>query len=144
MSENINKNHSLIVSDHCLERMIESEDFNTTEDEIVDLWTAENFSDCFEELFGIGRSYGKITHIVIDKLMKEEYVQYGCSFGKPKWAYMTNETWTKAYDKFSNQPFELLYRNESSDVDVLTGEPVYWAEVYRVNWTYIEKYDLHY
>ena len=139
IGENLDKNHSLIASDHCLERMIESEGFISSEDNIIDIWISENFSGCFDEIFGIGRNHRKITHILIDKLMKEEHVQYGFKDGKPRWLFMTNDSCTKAYDKFSAQPFELVYRNESDNLDQTTGETIFWAEVYQVNWTYINK-----
>ena len=139
MIENIDVNKSLIASDHCLERMIEAEDFATAKDEIVDLWTEKNYSDCLEELFGIGNNHGKVTHIVIDKFMRDRYVQNGLIEGIPRYVYLTNETSNTSYDKFLCQPFELIYRNESINVDPITEKPVFWAEIYQVNWTYINK-----
>jgi len=139
MTANLNENYSLIVSDHCLERMIEAEDFITTEDQIEDLWSARNFSGCLEELFGIGQGHSKITHVVIDKFMKEKFVQYGLNYGKPRFSYMTNKTCNASYDKFLCQPFELIYSNESIIIDPLTEKPIYWAEIYQVNWTYINE-----
>ena len=35
---------------------------------------------------------------------------------------MTNETWTGGYDKFLQQPFELVYKNESEARDPITDE----------------------
>lgn len=139
IADNLDKNHSLIVSDHCLERMIEAEDFTTAKDEIEDIWIVKNFSYCLEELYGIGHRHGKVTHILVDKFMKENYVQNGLDFGIPKYIYMTNETCNASYDKFLCPPFKLIYRNESLEVDPLTGEPIFWAEIYEVNWTYINK-----
>jgi hypothetical protein len=46
---------------------------------------------------------------------------------------MTNES----YEKFSNQPFELVYRNATVNPDT---EEESWTEVYKVNWEYIEEY----
>ncbi|MCK5632164.1 hypothetical protein KAH94_00270, partial [bacterium] len=55
--------------------------------------------------------------------------------------YMTNETWTGGYDKFLQQPFNLVYKNESEARDPITDEALSWAEVFEVNWTYLdEKY----
>jgi hypothetical protein len=51
--------------------------------------------------------------------------------------YMTNDTWTGGYDKFLQQPFELVYRNESKAWNDNRDEASSWAEVYEVNWTYI-------
>ena len=53
--------------------------------------------------------------------------------------YMTNETWTGGYDKFKQQPFNLIFRNESEKIDPVSNEPINWAEVYEVNWTYIKE-----
>ncbi len=136
MSENVDKNNSVVISDHCIERILESEDFVTSEDDTFFLWNKENVSDCFEELYGIGKSHNKITHVVIDKLMREEYVQYGLISGTPRWTKITN----KSYYKFNSTPaFNLIHRNESLEIDPLTEKPVFWVEVYKVNWTYIDK-----
>ena len=139
MGENLDKNSSLIVSDHRLERMAESEGFNTSKDEIIKLWTTENLSDFVDELFGIGKNYSRISHIVIDDIMKNQLVHIGPFRGIFRTLYMTNETWTAAYDKFKEQPFKLIYRNESAQIYSETEEPVHWTEVYEVNWTYIDK-----
>lgn len=135
LQENLDKNESIIASDHRLERMVEAEGFNTTKDEAVKIWGAENLSDYIDELYGIGRNYSKITHVIIDDIMKYDVVHIG--YKKPG-IYMTNETWTAAYDKFKYKPFELVYRNESADIDPVRNESASWAEIYRVNWTYLE------
>ena len=46
--------------------------------------------------------------------------------------YMTNES----YLKFSLEPFHLIFRNATINQD---NEEIHWAEVYSVNWTFIEK-----
>ena len=140
IGENLDKNTSLIVSDHRLERMVEAEGFNTSEDEIIKLWITENLSEFIEELLGIGKNYYRITHIIIDDIMKNQLVHIGPYQGGFRTLYMTNETWTAAYDKFNNQPFKLIYKNESIQIDSLTEEPIHWTEIYEVNWTYIDKY----
>jgi hypothetical protein len=135
MSENIDKNNSMIASDHRLARMAEAEGINTTKDETIELWESENLDEFIYELIGTGKNHSRITHVVIDDIMKNDVVHV--HFGLIK--YMTNDTWTAAYDKFKNQPFEIIYRNESIDVNPITLEPVHWAEVYKINWTYIEE-----
>jgi hypothetical protein len=134
MAENLDKNISLISSDHRLARMAESEGYNTTKDETIKIWSAINLTDYLDELIGIGKNHSKITHIIIDDIMKNDVVHVG--YGKI--FYMINDTCTAAYDKFSNQPFELIYRNESVQKDPITLEPIHWAEIYYVNWTYLE------
>jgi hypothetical protein len=48
---------------------------------------------------------------------------------------MTNES----YLKFKQEPFELVYRNATMNQD---QEETHWAEVYLVNWTFIEQHPL--
>jgi len=129
MKENLDKNRTVIASDHRLARVGEAVGFNTTLDEASQIWVTENFIDCLFELDGIGKNYSRITHVLIDDIMKERVVHVG--FGKIY--YMTNES----YDKFLYQPFELVYRNETINID---NDEIIWAEVYEVNWTYIEQY----
>ncbi len=129
LEQNVEKNGSLIASDHRLSRLAEASGFNTTVNEARNIWVAENFTDYSSELYGFGKNYSKISLVVIDDIMKKDVVWVGL------WdiVYMTNES----YEKFSHEPFELLYRNATVNEDM---EEVHWAEVYSVNWTYIEKY----
>jgi len=135
ITENLDKNVSIIASDHRLARMAESEGFNTTKDETYEIWEAEELDEYIDELYGIEKNHSKITHIIIDDIMKNDVVHV--HFGSIK--YMTNETWTAAYDKFQLQPFNLIYRNESIDINPETLEPIHWTEIYEVNWTYLKE-----
>ena len=128
MDENLDKNNSIIASDHRLARIAEAVRFNTTLDEASIIWIAENFTDYIHEIEGIDKNYSRITHLVIDDIMKDRVVHVG--FGEN--FYMTNES----YEKFSYQPFELVYRNATLNQDM---EEENWAEVYAVNWTFIEE-----
>ena len=135
MSENLNKNTSVITSDHRLAMLVEAEKFNTTSSEdVMVLWTAENLNDYTDELNGTNRAYDRITHILIDDYMRDVVVHVNFK----NTVYMTNESSQAAYNKFLDQPFELLYRNET--IDPTTGEALRWAEVYEVNWTHIKKF----
>jgi hypothetical protein len=127
MEQNCNKNLTVVASDHRLARVAEAVGFNTSLDESIILWFSNNYIDSISELEGVGKNHSRITHIIIDDVMKEKVVHVG--FGKIY--YMTNDS----YEKFSHQPFELLYRNISLNQD-LTVE--HWTEIYGVNWTYIE------
>jgi len=135
MDKNLDKNTSIIASDHRLARMAEAVGFNTTLDEAIVIWYAKNLTGYIDEIYGIGKNYSKITHIVIDDMMKDMVVHVGADN-----VYMTNETSQEAYEKFLRQPFELIYRNET--IDPNTEIAIHWAEVYKVNWTYIEKLSL--
>jgi len=135
---NLSRNNSIIASDHRLERLIEANGFNTSNDEVVYLWESENISEYVAELIGLGRIRTKITHIIIDDIMKNDEVHIGPRSGIFRTKHMTNDTWTGGYDKFKGKVFKLIYRNESSNIDQVTLEPVSWAEVYEVNWSFIE------
>ena len=129
MDENFDKNNSVIASDHRLARITEAVGFNTTLDESSVIWISENFTDYIYELEGIGKNHSRITHIIIDDIMKNKVVHVG--FGKI--FYMTNES----YEKFSYQPFELAYRNATLNQDM---EEEHWTEVYAVNWTFMGEF----
>jgi len=132
----LDKNTTVISSDHRLERLAEAEGFNSTEDRGYDLWTSGNITEViYHELNGTYDKFGRATHIIIDDVMKFDVVHMG---PKKEGLQMINETSTIAYDKFSEQPFILLYRNESLNINKERDEPVHWAELYAINWTYIE------
>jgi hypothetical protein len=130
IKENLDKNNSVVASDHRLSRMIEAVGFNTTLDETIFIWDAINISDYLDELYGIGKNHSKITHILIDDIMKERVVHVG--FGKI--VYMTNES----YDKFTYQPYEIEFRNATMNQN---NEEVHWTVLYRINWTFIEDFN---
>jgi len=129
MEDNLDKNRTVIASDHRLARVGEAVGFNTTLDEASIIWVVDDFVDCLFELEGIGKNYSRITHILIDDILTERVVHVG--FGEI--FYMTNES----YEKFSYQPFEQIYRNATLNPDT---EEESWTEIYKVNWTYIEEY----
>ena len=145
MSENLDKNTTMIASDHRLARLAEAGagktgGFNTTQDKTIDLWDAVTLDQYIDELMGIGKVHSRITHILIDDIMKNEVVHVYEGIDRR----MINETKLgderyAAYDKFKQEPFELICRNATIEIDSVTKEPVHWAEVYAVNWTYIEK-----
>lgn len=129
IEENCDKNTTIVASDHRLARITEAAGFNTTLDESIILWFSKNYVDCISELEGISKNHSRITHIIIDDVMKEKVVHVG--FGRI--FYMTNES----YEKFSYKPFELLYRNETLNEDMVIQ---HWTEIYGVNWTYLDNY----
>lgn len=129
LDANVDKNNSIIASDHRLARVAEAVGFNTTNDEASFMWVTQDFIDDLVELEGIGKSYSKITHVIIDDVMKDRVVHVG--FGQI--FYMTDES----YDKFSLQPFELIYRNVTVNSEGLEKS---WSEIYVVNWSYINNY----
>jgi hypothetical protein len=140
MADNLDKNISMIASDHRLARMAEAYGFNTTKDETEEIWEAENLDEYIHELLGIGKGHNKVTHIIIDNIMKYDVVHV--HFGEIR--YMINETrddetMYSSYDKFLRQPFNLIYRNESTEINPNNLEPLSWTEIFEVNWTYLDK-----
>ena len=96
---------------------------------------SENIEEYYHELNGTYANYSRITHILIDSNMKYSCVHVGERF-EPQ--FMINETWSEGYDKFKKQPFNLIYGNYSKAINPDKNESISWAEVYEVNWTYIE------
>ena len=135
MGRNLDKNTSLIASDHRLERMIEAEGFNTTEDKAICLWTEpkENMDEYVCELYGIGEnnySYSRITHVLVDDIMKNKMIHVGFRIEGINMTY-------ESYNKFDSTPFfELTHESRTIEIDENTGEPVNWARIFKVNWSY--------
>ncbi|MEF8847596.1 MAG: hypothetical protein V5A68_00480 [Candidatus Thermoplasmatota archaeon] len=130
INENLDENHTVIAADHRLERIAEAEGFNTTKDETRKIWKENNLSEYIDEIKGKNKNYSKITHILIDDIMLEKVVNVGLD-------EMDINMTKKSYSKFSPPIFELAYRNETINTE--NQKPLRWAEVYEVNWTYIEK-----
>ena len=88
MKDNLDKNNSVIASDHRLARITEAVGFNTTVDEASIIWVAEDFVDCLFELEAIGKNYSRITHVLIYDILTDRVVHIG--FGEI--CYKTNES----------------------------------------------------
>ncbi len=112
-----NLTEGIIASDHRLSNLIWAEGFNITFSETNTTWTSHNYSECADELYVLNISY-----IVIDDIMRDNVVFIGNGISY----HMTNES----YDKFSDDPFKLIYRN-ASFTD--TGEEDHWVEIYMFN-----------
>jgi len=128
----LDKNTSVIVSDHRLERMVEAEGFNTSDDKVYFLWSdpEDDKENYIQELFGIGIncSYSRITHVLIDDIMKNIVVHVGPRIEGINMSY-------ESHKKFGNRSLfkEPIYFNATQEIN---GEPVHWAAVYEVNWDY--------
>ena len=136
INENLDRNTTLVASDHRLSLLANAYGFNTTRDRARFIWNTSELDKYSFELYG-KKQYDKITHVIVDDVMKYNVVHIGFNGTK---IHMTNDTWTAAYDKFLNQPFELVYRNESLNINRVRNESAHWTEIYKVNWTYLEKY----
>ena len=136
ISENLNKNTSRISSDHRLERMIEAEGLNTTQDEMLSLWAepVENKAEYISELYRIGENYtfNHVTHVLIDDIMKNIVVHV---VFRTEGINMTHES----YEKFSPPIFEMVHESKSVEINPENGEPLHWARVFKINWSYLWK-----
>lgn len=116
-------NTSVIASDHRIEMLVWAEGFEITRSQTNLTWTAENFSECRDEIIQLNISY-----VVIDDIMRYNVVNVDVG----KYYYMTNES----YDKFRHPPFEPIYRNVTLNDE---NEEIHWIEIYRVNQSFLMK-----
>lgn len=128
IKNNLDKNTTMVATDLRLSKMMWAEGINATFEETNRSWTCDTWVGCVVD-FQPEKNHQKVTHVLIDDVMRDisVNVQVLQSF------YMTNES----YLKFSQEPFCLVYRNTSVNQN---NEEVHWAEVYSVNWTFIEQY----
>ncbi len=122
----LDHNTSIIASDHRLALLARAVGFNTTRDRALYLWNSSNMSEFYPELIGDDGNYSRVTHVIVDSLMRNHVVHIGFDGKK---AFMTNDS----YEKFSVPHFKLLFRNATYNQEL---EEVHWTEVYAVNWTY--------
>jgi len=128
ITENLDKNATLVATDLRLSKMIWAEGINVTFEGTNDTWTCDTWVGCIAD-FDAEENHQKVTYVLIDDVMRDISVNVRVLQS----VYMTNES----YLKFSQEPFELLYRNATVNQE---NEETHWAEVYRVNWTFIEQY----
>jgi hypothetical protein len=123
MKENVRTNLT-VASDHRVSQILWTRGFNVTSDEAYWIFLAPDWRGTLDELNGTNRTYGKVGYVFMDDVMRTKGVQSNLNESPRP---ITDEL----YAKYSAQPFELLHRSVSSD-----GSK--WAEVYAVNWTYID------
>jgi hypothetical protein len=107
--------------------MIWAEGINATFESTNDTWICDTWVGCIID-FDAVQSHRRVTHVLIDDVMRDISVNIRVLQS----VYMTNES----YLKFSQEPFELVYRNATVNQD---NKEIHWAEVYSVNWTFIEQ-----
>ncbi len=125
--DNLNKNDSLVATDLRLSKMIWAEGIDATFEATNDTWTCDTWVGCVTDFDA--KDHRMVTHVLIDDVMRDISVNVRVLQS----VYMTNES----YLKFSQEPFELVYRNATVNQD---NEEIHWAEVYSVNWTFIEQH----
>ena len=124
MDGNISKN-SRIASDHRLEMLLWAEGYDITFSKTNITWTSENLITCNLEINQLYYDY-----ILIDDIMKNKVVYIDVGF----YYYMTNQS----YNKFGNQPFELIFRNATYDNN---NNELHWAELYKINYDCLDLFN---
>jgi hypothetical protein len=125
---NLEKNNTMVATDLRLSKMMWAEGINATFEDTNDTWTCDTWVGCVAD-FDTKENHQGVTHVLIDDVMRDMSVNVRVLQS----VYMTNDS----YLKFKQEPFELVYRNATMNQD---NKEVHWAEVYRVNWTFIEQH----
>jgi len=128
MNDNLDRNNTLVATDLRLSKMIWAEGMNATFEGTNDTWTSDTWVGCVAD-FDAEEHHHLVTHVLIDDVMRDISVNVRVLQS----VYMTNES----YLKFSQEPFTLVYRNATVNQQ---NEEIHWAEVYSVNWTFIEQH----
>jgi hypothetical protein len=125
--DNLERNTTLIATDLRLSKMIWAEGINATFESTNHTWTCDTWVGCITD-FETQQNNHRVTYVLIDDVMRDVSVNIRVLES----VYMTNES----YLKFSDEPFELVYRNATVNQN---NEETHWAEVYRINWTFIDQ-----
>ncbi len=128
IKENLNRNTTMVATDLRLSKMMWAEGINATYEQTNETWTCDTWVGCVDD-FTLEAYDPLVTHVLIDDVMRYTSVNIHVLQS----VYMTNES----YLKFSQEPFQLLYRNATVNQE---NQEIHWAEVYSVNWTFIEQY----
>jgi hypothetical protein len=128
INNNLDKSNTLIATDLRLSKMIWAEGINATFEDTNNTWTCDTWVGCVTD-FDDGENHCRVTHLLIDDVMRDVSVNIRVLQS----VYMTNESFLK----FKQEPFKLIYRNATVNQD---NEEIHWAEVYSVNWTFIEQH----
>ena len=128
INHHLDGNETLIATDLRLSKMIWAEGINATFEETNDTWTCDTWVGCVKD-FNAKEKQGRVTYVLIDDVMRDISVNVRVMQS----VYMSNES----YLKFSQEPFHLIYRNATVN---RLNEEIHWAEVYSVNWTFIEQH----
>jgi hypothetical protein len=128
IKENLDTNTTLVATDLRLSKMMWAEGINATFEATNTTWTCDTWVGCIDDFDGTDHHH-LVTHVLIDDVMRDISVNVRVLQS----VYMTNES----YLKFTQEPFKLVYRNQTVNQN---NEVIHWAEVYQVNWTFIDQY----
>jgi len=128
ITQHLKSNTTLIATDLRLSKMIWAEGINATFEATNETWTSDTWVGCVSD-FDAAQNDHRVTYVLIDDVMRDVSVNIHVLQS----VYMTNES----YLKFSQEPFTLVYRNATVNQD---NNEIHWAEVYSVNWTFIDQH----
>jgi hypothetical protein len=128
IQNNLDRNTTMVATDLRLSKMMWAEGINATFEGTNNTWTCDTWVGCVAD-FDAKENNPRASHVLIDDVMRDMSVNVQVLQS----VYMTNES----YLKFKQEPFELVYRNATVNQD---NEEVHWAEVYSVNWTFIDQH----
>lgn len=124
MKGNVSGYNFTVASDHRISQILWAEGYNATSEAAYKIWFSENWTDCLDELMTANETKPQIRYVLIDDVMHNQGVQSNI-----------NETpqplSLKSHEKFQSPPFSLVFRSESEG-------GTSWAELYEVDWEYIE------
>jgi hypothetical protein len=127
IKNNLDHNTTVVATDLRLSKMLWAEGINSTFEGTNQTWTCDTWLGCVND-FLPEENHSLVTYVLIDDVMRDTSVNVRVTYS----VYMTNES----YLKFNQEPFELVYRNVTLNQNL---EEVHWAEVYKVNWTFIDQ-----
>jgi PKD repeat protein len=128
IKENCNQSTTVVATDLRLSKMLWAEGINTTFEGTNTTWTGNTWVSCIAD-FRPNQNHNRVTYVLIDDVMRDTSVNVRVLYS----LYMTNDS----YLKFKQEPFQMAYRNVTVNQN---QEEIHWAEVYQVNWTFINQY----
>jgi hypothetical protein len=128
INENLKRNTTVVATDLRLSKMLWAEGINATFENTNTTWTSDTWVGCVTD-FRSNQNHSRVTYVLIDDVMRDTSVNVRVLYS----VYMSNDS----YQKFKLEPFQLVYRNATINQN---PRELHWAEVYQVNWTFIEQY----
>jgi hypothetical protein len=128
IADHLPRNTTVVATDLRLSKMLWADGFTATFEGTNTTWTGDTWLNCVRD-FRANHNHSRVTYVLIDDVMRDTSVNVRVQFS----VYMTNDS----YLKFQQEPFKLVYRNETLNQNQVV---THWAEVYQVNWTFIDQY----
>jgi hypothetical protein len=128
ITDHLPRNTTVVATDLRLSKMLWADGFTATFEGTNTTWTGDTWLSCVRD-FQANHNHSCVTYVLIDDVMRDTSVNVRVQYS----VYMTNDS----YLKFQQEPFKLVYRNETVNQNQVV---THWAAVYQVNWTFIDQY----